>query len=100
MTFTSVTANSEASAEALGTLQQVPFIRYLVWFQKEGQLQEVRSLIDSGSEVNAMTPAFAARLGLITRATNVDVQKIDGSPLETYSMASAGFLFQDSLERF
>ena len=46
-----------------------------------------------------MTPAFAARLGLITRATNVGAQKIDGSPLETYSMALAGFLLQDSLER-
>ena len=44
-----------------------------------------------------MTPPFAATLNLIIQATNVGAQKIDGSPLETYSMASAGFSLQDNL---
>lgn len=43
-----------------------------------------------------MTPAYAAKLGLITRKTSVGAQKIDRSPLETYSMASAKFSLQDS----
>ncbi len=46
-----------------------------------------------------MTPAFAAKLELRPRPTNVRVQKIDGSPLETHGMASARFSIQDSLGR-
>lgn len=45
-----VTASPEA-------LQHVPCIRYPIQFQES---QEVRALIDSGSKVNAMTPAYAA----------------------------------------
>ncbi len=46
-----------------------------------------------------MTPTFVAKLRLRLRPTNVRVQKIDGSPLETYSMALARFSLQDSLAR-
>ncbi len=46
-----------------------------------------------------MTSAYAAKLGLTARKTSVGAQKIDGSPLETYGMASASFLLQDSLGR-
>lgn len=46
-----------------------------------------------------MTPTFIAKLGLRPRPTNVGIQKIDGLPLETYSMTSAMFLVWDSLER-
>ncbi len=46
-----------------------------------------------------MNPAYAAELGLTARKTNVGAQKIDGSPLETYGMASTSFSLQDSLER-
>ncbi len=38
-----------------------------------------------------MTLAFAAKLGLRPRPTNVGAQKIDGSPLETHGMALARF---------
>ncbi len=55
------------------------------------------ALIDSGSEVNAITPVYAAELGLTTRKTSVGGQKIDGSPPETYDMVSTCFLLQDSL---
>ncbi len=44
-----------------------------------------------------MTPAYATELGLTTQKTNVRAQKMDGSPLETYGMASARFSIQDSL---
>ncbi len=46
-----------------------------------------------------MTSAFAAKLGLSTRLTDVGAQKIDGSPLATYGMAIAAFSLQDSLEK-
>ncbi len=52
---------------------------------------KVKVLINSGSEVNAITPAYIAKLGLITQKTSVEVSKIDGSPLETYGIALASF---------
>lgn len=42
-----------------------------------------------------MTAAYAAKLSLRPRPTNVSAQKIDGSVLETYSITSASFLLQD-----
>ena len=47
--------------------------------------------------MNAMTPTFAAKLGLSTQSTNVGAQKIDGSALKTYNMTIAGFSIQDGL---
>ena len=70
-----------------------------IWYPFQFQAQKIETLIDSGSEVNAMTPGFAAQLGLIPRPINVGAQKIDGSTLETYGMASARFSLQDSLGR-
>ncbi len=72
----------------------MPYIRYPVRFQ-EGQA--IRALINFGSEVNAMIPTYAAKLGLTTRKISVGAQKIDGSPLETHGMTSAKFSLQDSL---
>ncbi len=46
-----------------------------------------------------MTSIYIAKLGLITRKTNIGAQKIDGSILETYKMVIAGFLIQDRLEK-
>ncbi len=89
-----MTASSEAS---IRPLQRVPCIQYLVQFQEDQP--EINVLINSGSEVNAITPAFAAKLELRPRPTNVGAQKIDGSPLETHDMALARFSLQDSLER-
>ncbi len=65
------------------------YIQYLVQFQ-EGQ-PNIKALIDSGSEINAMTPVYAVKLGLTARKTSVGAQKIDGLPLKTYGMVSASF---------
>lgn len=43
------------------------------------------------SEVNMMTPNHASKLGLAIKQTNVEDQKIDGSPLKTYEIVIAGF---------
>ncbi len=59
----------------------------------------MRALIDSSSKVNVITPAYAVELGLTTWKTSVGAQKIDGLPLETYSMALSWFSIQDSLKR-
>ncbi len=96
ITFILVTASLEvdASAQALKALQRVPCIWYPVWFH-EGKL--IRPLIDSGSEINAITPAYAAELGFTARKTSIRAQKIDSSPLETHGIVSARFSLQNSL---
>ena len=66
---------------------RVPCIHYPVQFQEE----QVRALLDSGSEDNAMSPAYAKKLGLKTWKTNVGAKKIDDSALETFGMVIADF---------
>ena len=50
---------------------RMPCIHYPVCFQETQE--QVRALFDSGSKVNAMSPAYAKRLGIKTRKTNVGV---------------------------
>ncbi len=78
-------------------LERVPCIRYPVTFK-----DETEALLDSGSEVNAMSRAFALQLGLKIRKTNVGAQKIDGTTLETYGMVVSTFSVsdKDGRERF
>ena len=56
-------------------LKRVPYIHYLVQLEGTNETQ-VQVLIDSGSEINAMTPAYTLRLGFRARRTNVGAQKI------------------------
>ena len=86
------------ASSKVNTLQHLPYIYFPVQFQG-GQAREVRALINSDSKVNAMTPAFAARLGLSIHPTGIGAQKIDGSALRTYGMAIAGFSIQDKSGR-
>ena len=74
---------------------RVPGIHYPVRFQEE----QVRALFNSGSKINAMSPAYAKRLGLKTQKTNVGAQKIDGSALETFEMVIADFQVEDKSGR-
>ena len=50
-------------------LKKIPCIHYSDQFQ-EGQKQ-VKALLNNGSEVNAVSPAYVEKLGLKTRKTNV-----------------------------
>ena len=84
--FMSVTASPEADS-----LQCIPCIHYLVQFQGS-QVGEIRALINSDSQVNAMIPAFATKLGLSIRLTGIGAQTIDDSALKTYGIIIAGFL--------
>ena len=52
-------------------------------------------MFNSGSEVNAMSPAYAKKLSLKTRKTNVGAQKIDSSALEIFGMVIADFQVED-----
>ena len=44
-----------------------------------------------------MYPAYAAKLGLCVKETDVGAQKIDGSHLDTFGMVIAGFAVKDKL---
>ena len=72
-------------------LAQIPCIRYPINFRK----QSVSALFNSGSEVNAIHPAFAKELSLLIRPTDVGVQKIDGTTLDTYEIVVVVFLVKD-----
>ena len=74
-------------------LNRVPCIHYPIRFKKN----EVRALIDLGSEINAMTPEYAPKLGLKIHASDVGAQKIDGSTLETFGMVLTSFRVEDKL---
>ena len=71
-------------------LDRISYIRYPIQFRKD-KGKDVLALLDSGSKVNAMTPAYTAYLGLKVRVTDVGAHKIDGSPLATYSIVIAAF---------
>ena len=68
---------TEITKEEDVPLQKVTCVHYLIRFKKK----EVQALIDSGSEVNAMSLAYTSNLGLKVRHTDVGAQKIDGSIL-------------------
>ena len=74
---------------------RVPCIQYLVQFQKE----QIKALLDSGSEVNAMNPDFAPKLSFKVWKINVGTQKIDSSALETFGMVIADFQVEDKANR-
>ncbi len=83
-----MTVSSEA-------LQGMPYI----WYPAQFRNNKVQTLIDPGSEVNAMTLTYATKLGLTAQKISIGAQKIDGLPLETYGIVSASFLLLDSLEK-
>ena len=91
-TFSSVT---ETNKEV--TLERMPCIHYPLRFRKG--TTSVRALVDSGSEVNAMTSAYAAKLGFKVRKTDIGTQKIDGSTLKTFGIVLAEFQVEDKLGR-
>ena len=79
-------------------LKRVPCIYYLIQFEEyqgQGGQKQVKALLDSGSEVNAMSPVYAKRLGFKTRKINVETQKIDSSTLEIFGMVIADFQVED-----
>ena len=47
------------------------------------------------NEINAMTLAYVAKLGLQVQKTNIGAQKIDGSTLNIFGMVLANFQVKD-----
>lgn len=78
-------------------LERVFYIYYPLCFQKD--TVGVKALIDSGNEVNTITPTYALKLGLKIRHTNVRAQKIDNFTLKTFEMVLASFQLEDKQGR-
>ena len=78
-------------------LTKVPCIRYYITFWKK--FVPVSVLFDSGSEVNAIHPTFVRELGLPIRTTDVGVQKIDGTMLDTFEIVIVTFSVTDKANR-
>ena len=96
--------SEEAILVIVKELKQVMCIQYLIAFpgditQDGSALDLVSALFDSASEVNAMHPAFAKRLGFMMRAINVDAQKNNGTTFETYEMVVEAFSVTDQANR-
>ena len=84
-----VLTSSVSKTDGNEKVVRVPCIYYPVCFQEDQE--QVRALFDSGSKVNAMSPAYAKKLSFKTRKTNIRAQKINGSALETFGMVIANF---------
>ena len=56
-------------------------------------------MLDSGSKVNAMSPAYVQKLDLHIRKTNVGAQNIDASTIETFGMVIVNFQVEDKGSR-
>ena len=87
-------ANKEAQKVIL---EQIPCIHYLVQFQKYKEV--IRALINSGSKINVITPAYTFKLGFQVQRTDVGAQKIDSSSLQTFGMVIDSFQIEDKLIR-
>ena len=81
----------ESKDKYLENLAQVPCIRYPINFGKKS----VPALLNLGSKINTVHLAFTKELGLPIRPTDVGVQKIDGTTLDTNRMIVAVFLMKD-----
>ena len=87
----------ETSKKKFKLLKRVPWIHYLLYFQKN--TINIRALIDSSSEVNTMAPVYPSKLGLKVCHINVRGQKIDGSTPKMFGMVLASFQIEDKLGR-
>lgn len=53
--------------------------------------EEMLALIDSGSEINIMSPTYISKLGLKVCPTHVGAQKVNGSIFKMFGMVLASF---------
>ena len=83
----------KSKGKYLENLARVFCIRYPINIRKKSVL----ALFDSDSKVNAIHLTFAKEVGLPIRLTDVGVQKIDGTMLNTYGIVVAAFSVKDKI---
>ncbi len=75
-------------------LEWVPYIQYSITFKNQNE-----ALLNSESEVNAMSQVFAYEFNLKIWKNNVGAWKIDGTILKTYRMIVSTFFVSDMDDR-
>lgn len=55
--------------------------------------------MDANSKVNRIYPVYTTKLNFYTKKIYLDVQKIDGSHLDTFGKIIADYLIKKKLER-
>ena len=78
-------------------LARLLYIYYPLHFWKN--TNKLWALLDLSSEVNTITLAYASKLGLRVRRTNVRAQKIDGSTFDMFEMVLVSFQIEDKQGR-
>lgn len=78
-------------------LKRIPCIYYPLCFEKNQA--KIQVLTNFGSKINVMAPAYATKLGLKVRLTNVGAQKIDGSTFEMFGIILASFWVKNKFSR-
>ena len=74
-------------------IKQILYIYSLIWFKTN----EVQTLIDLVSEINAMILVYALKWGFQVYHIDIRAQKIDGSTLKIFKMVIASFQVEDKL---
>ena len=88
--------NKESKGE-YSNLAQVTCIWYPITFWKKSV--SMSALFDLASEVNAIHPTLARKLGLPIRPINVETQKIDGTMLDIFRIVVSAFSVTDKANR-
>lgn len=80
-------------------LDRISYIYYPLCFRKDKK-NKMQALINFGSKVNTMTPAYILKLGLTVCRINVGAQKINGFTLKTFKVVLASFQMKEVQKSF
>lgn len=81
---------TDARKEDVIVLDRLPCIYYPIQFRKWGK-KVARTLIDSNSEINIITPIYAKQLELQNQHSNIRAQKINSLSIESFGIVIARF---------
>lgn len=95
-TFKKLTVSTKMSIPAIKVfISEAPSLKYVLCIYypiqfKKDQIK-MQALLNFGSEVKVMTPAYAAKLGLKVRSINFGAKNINGSTFKMFVMVLASF---------
>lgn len=78
-------------------LETIPCIYYPFCFWKD--IIGIRALIDSDSEINVMTPVYAAKLGLKADCTDIGAHNIDGPTFKIFGIILVSFQVENKISK-
>lgn len=76
-------------------VKKILYIPYPLYFYKD--TAEIKALFNSGNKVNAMIPAYIAKIGPKVCFINIVAQKINSSTFNIFEIVLASFQVEDKL---